>query len=24
MPGVTLDYVETDTRAARMGGMEAR
>ncbi len=24
MPGVTLDYVETDTRAARMGGLEAR
>ncbi len=24
MPGVTLDYVETDTRAARMSGMEAR
>src|SRR3954470_14288782 len=24
MPGITLDYVETDTRAARMGGMEAR
>lgn len=24
MPGVVLDYVETDTRAARMGGMEAR
>ena len=24
LPGVTLDYVETDTRAARMGGMEAR
>src|SRR5439155_24973876 len=24
MPGVSLDYVETDTRAARMGGMEAR
>ena len=20
MPGITLDYVETDTRAARMGG----
>jgi iron complex outermembrane recepter protein len=24
MPGITLDYVETDTRAARMGGLEAR
>jgi iron complex outermembrane receptor protein len=24
LPGVVLDYVETDTRAARMGGMEAR
>src|SRR6185369_13871437 len=24
MPGVTLDYVETDTRAARLSGMEAR
>ncbi len=24
MPGITLDYVETDTRAARIGGMEAR
>lgn len=24
MPGVTLDYVETDTRAARMGGMQPR
>ncbi len=24
MPGVVIDYVETDTRAARMGGMEAR
>ncbi|MDO8544812.1 MAG: TonB-dependent receptor [Opitutaceae bacterium] len=24
MPGITLDYVETDTRAARMGGMEPR
>lgn len=24
MPGIVLDYVETDTRAARMGGMEAR
>ena len=24
MPGLTLDYVETDTRAARMGGMDAR
>lgn len=23
MPGITLDYVETDTRAARMGGLEA-
>jgi TonB-dependent receptor len=24
LPGVILDYVETDTRAARMGGMDAR
>ena len=24
LPGVVLDYVETDTRAARMGGMDAR
>jgi iron complex outermembrane recepter protein len=24
LPGITLDYVETDTRAARMGGLEAR
>lgn len=24
MPGIQLDYVETDTRAARMGGLEAR
>jgi iron complex outermembrane receptor protein len=24
MPGITLDYVETDTRAARMGGMDAK
>ncbi|MSU49291.1 MAG: TonB-dependent receptor [Opitutus sp.] len=24
MPGITLDYVETDTRAARMGGMQPR
>lgn len=24
MPGLTIDYVETDTRAARMGGLEAR
>src|SRR5687768_839129 len=24
MPGIQIDYVETDTRAARMGGMEAR
>jgi iron complex outermembrane receptor protein len=24
MPGIVLDYVETDTRAARMGGLEAR
>jgi iron complex outermembrane receptor protein len=24
MPGITIDYVETDTRAARMGGMDAR
>lgn len=24
MPGITLDYVETDTRAARLGGLEAQ
>ena len=24
MPGIQIDFVETDTRAARMGGMEAR
>ena len=24
LPGVAIDYVETDTRAARMGGLEAR
>ncbi len=24
MPGITIDYVETDTRAARMGGMDSR
>ncbi|MGH7956765.1 MAG: TonB-dependent receptor plug domain-containing protein, partial [Opitutaceae bacterium] len=24
MPGITLDYVETDTRAARIGGLEAQ
>jgi TonB-dependent receptor len=24
MPGIQIDYVETDTRAARIGGMEAR
>src|SRR5581483_7122970 len=24
MPGITIDYVETDTRAARMGGMDAK
>lgn len=24
LPGIVLDYVETDTRAARMGGMDAR
>ena len=24
MPGVTVDYDEIDTRAARMGGLEAR
>ncbi|HEY1107637.1 MAG TPA: TonB-dependent receptor, partial [Opitutaceae bacterium] len=24
MPGIQIDYVETDTRAARMGGLEAR
>ena len=24
MPGITLDYVETDTRSARIGGLEAQ
>lgn len=24
LPGIAIDYVETDTRAARMGGMDAK